>query len=96
MSKTLMHLFWVGVLGAIAVVQAPATTVFNFNTVHSGSAPSGSPAWATMTISDIVGGVQISLTNSPTNTAGQFISELNLLFTTLPTGSNTNCAVRVR
>jgi hypothetical protein len=41
-----------------------------------------------MTITDIVGGVQISLTNSPTNAAGQSISELNLLFNTLPTGSN--------
>ena len=41
-----------------------------------------------MIMSDIVGGVQVSLTNSPTNAAGQFISELNLLFNTLPTGSN--------
>jgi hypothetical protein len=30
--------------------------------------------------------VQVSLTNSATNPAGQFISELNLLFNVLPTG----------
>jgi hypothetical protein len=41
-----------------------------------------------MIMTDIVGGVQISLTNNATNPAGQFISELNLLFNTLPTGSN--------
>ena len=41
-----------------------------------------------MIMTDIVGGVQISLTNSATNPSGQFISELNLLFNTLPTGSN--------
>jgi hypothetical protein len=41
-----------------------------------------------MTITDIAGGVQISLTNSPTNASGQFISKLNLLFNALPTGSN--------
>ena len=75
-------------LGVIALAQASASMVFSFNTVHSGSAPSGSPAWASMTMTDISGGVQISLTNSPTNTAGQFISKLNLLFNTLPTGSN--------
>ena len=39
-----------------------------------------------MIMTDIVGGVQISLTNSATNPAGQFISELNLLFNVLPTG----------
>ncbi|BCW96566.1 MAG: hypothetical protein KatS3mg018_2048 [Fimbriimonadales bacterium] len=62
--------------------------MFNFNTVYTGGTPVGPAPWATMTISDIVGGVQISLTNSPTNTAGQFIRELNLLFNTTPTGSD--------
>jgi hypothetical protein len=41
-----------------------------------------------MTITNTSGGVSISLTNSMTNPAGQFISELHLLFNTLPTGSN--------
>jgi hypothetical protein len=41
-----------------------------------------------MTMNDIPGGVQISLTNSATNPAGQFIGSLHLLFNTLPTGSN--------
>jgi hypothetical protein len=41
-----------------------------------------------MTMNDIPGGVQISLTNNATNPAGQFISRLHLLFNTLPTGSN--------
>ena len=77
-----------GIVSLVAVAQASASIVFNFNTVWTGGTPSGPAPWATMTISDIAGGVQISLTNSPTNTAGQFISKLNLLFNTLPTGSN--------
>jgi hypothetical protein len=88
MLKTSMQLLGVGVLGVIALAQASASIVSSFNTVHSGSTPSGSSAWASMTMTDISGGVQISLTNSPTNTSGQFISKLNLLFNTLPTGAN--------
>jgi hypothetical protein len=76
------------VVGLAALAQASASIVFPFNTVHTGGTPSGPAPWATMTITDIVGGVQISLTNSATNATGQFISKLNLLFNTLPTGSN--------
>jgi hypothetical protein len=77
------------VLSLAALAQAPASSItFLFNTVHSGATPGGTAPWATMTMSDITGGVQISLINSPTNTSGQFISKLNLLFNTLPTGSN--------
>jgi hypothetical protein len=75
-------------LGAVALTQASASIVFNFNTVWTGGTPIGPSPWATMTITDIAGGVQISLTNSPTNASGQFISKLNLLFNALPTGSN--------
>ncbi len=39
-----------------------------------------------MTITNISGGVTITLTNSPTNPPGQFLSQLNLLFNTLPSG----------
>jgi hypothetical protein len=72
----------------VALAQASASIVFNFNTVWTGGTPIGPSPWATMTITDIAGGVQISLTNSPTNASGQFISKLNLLFNALPTGSN--------
>jgi hypothetical protein len=75
-------------LGAVVLTQASASIVFYFNTVHSGAMPVGSASWAVMTMNDIPGGVQISLTNNATNAAGQFISKLNLLFNTLPTGSN--------
>ena len=75
-------------LGAVALTQASASIVFHFNTVHSGATPGGPAPWAVMTMNDIPGGVQISLTNNATNPAGQFISRLNLLFNTLPTGSN--------
>jgi hypothetical protein len=75
------------VLSLAALAQAPASSItFLFNTVHSGATPGGTAPWATMTMSDITGGVQISLTNSATNPPGQFISELNLLFNVLPTG----------
>jgi hypothetical protein len=77
------------VLSLAVLAQAPASSItFLFNTVHSGATPGGTAPWATMTMSDITGGVQISLTNNATNPSGQFISELNLLFNTLPTGSN--------
>jgi hypothetical protein len=72
----------------VALAQASASIVFNFNTVWTGGTPIGPSPWATMTITDIAGGVQISLTNSPTNAPGQFISKLNLLFNALPMGSN--------
>ena len=75
-------------LGAVALTQASASIVFYFNTVHSGATPGGPAPWAVMTMNDIPGGVQISLTNNATNPAGLFISRLNLLFNTLPTGSN--------
>ncbi len=75
-------------LGAVALTQASASIVFHFNTVHSGAMPGAPAPWAVMTMNDIPGGVQISLTNNATNPAGQFISRLHLLFNTLPTGSN--------
>jgi hypothetical protein len=73
-------------LSALLLSQAAATITFNFNTVHSGATPGGLPPWAVMTITNTSGGVSISLTNSATNPSGQFISELHLLFNTLPTG----------
>jgi len=77
------------VLSLAAFAQASASIVFYFNTVHSGATPGGPAPWATMIMTDISDGVvQISLTNSATNPSGQFISELNLLFNTLPTGFN--------
>jgi hypothetical protein len=80
---------WVlmSVLSLAAFAQASASSItFPFNTVHSGATPGGPAPWATMIMTDIVGGVQISLTNSATNLPGQFISELNLLFNVQPTG----------
>jgi hypothetical protein len=82
---------WVlmSVLSLAAFAQASASSItFPFNTVHSGATPGGPAPWATMIMTDIVGGVQISLTNNATNPTGQFIGQLNLLFTTQPTGSN--------
>ena len=89
MSNTAKRWVLMSVLSLAAFAQASASSItFPFNTVHTGATPGGSAPWATMIMTDIVGGVQISLTNSATNPAGQFISELNLLFNTLPTGSN--------
>jgi len=89
MSNTAKRWVLMSVLSLAAFAQASASSItFPFNTVHTGATPGGPAPWATMIMTDIVGGVQISLTNSATNPAGQFISELNLLFNTLPTGSN--------
>jgi len=75
-------------LSALLLSQAAAVITFNFNTVHTGGTPGGPAPWAVMTITDIAGGVTISLTNSATNPAGQFIGYLNMKFNTLPTGFN--------
>ena len=87
MSNTAKRWVLMSVLSLAAFAQASASSItFPFNTVHTGATPGGPAPWATMIMTDIVGGVQISLTNSATNPAGQFISELNLLFNVLPTG----------
>jgi hypothetical protein len=87
MGNTAKRWVLMSVLSLAAFAQASASSItFPFNTVHTGATPGGSAPWATMIMTDIVGGVQISLTNSATNPAGQFISELNLLFNVLPTG----------
>jgi hypothetical protein len=89
MSNTAKRWVLMSVLSLAAFAQASASSItFPFNTVHTGATPGEPAPWATMTITNITGGVQVSLTNSATNPAGQFISELNLLFNTLPTGSN--------
>jgi hypothetical protein len=89
MGNTAKRWVLMSVLSLAAFAQASASSItFPFNTVHTGATPGGPAPWATMIMTDIVGGVQISLTNSATNPSGQFISELNLLFNTLPTGSN--------
>ncbi|MFT0751873.1 PEP-CTERM sorting domain-containing protein [Synechococcus sp. RC10A2] len=87
MSNTAKRWVLMSVLSLAAFAQASASSItFPFNTVHSGATPGGPAPWATMTITNITGGVQISLTNSATNPSGQFIGELNLLFNVLPTG----------
>jgi hypothetical protein len=87
MGNTTKRWILMSVLSLAAFAQASASSItFPFNTVHSGATPGGPAPWATMTMSDITGGVQISLTNSATNPAEQFISELNLLFNVQPTG----------
>ncbi len=88
MKNATKYLALAGALSALLFSQANATINFAFNTVHTGGTPGGSAPWATMTITNIVGGVQITLTNSATNPTGQFIGELELLFNTLPTGSD--------
>jgi opacity protein-like surface antigen len=89
MSNTAKRWVLMSVLSLAAFAQASASSItFPFNTVHSGATPGGPAPWATMIMTDIFGGVQISLTNSATNPTGQFIGQLNLLFTTQPTGSN--------
>ena len=87
MSNTAKRWVLMSVLSLAAFAQASASSItFPFNTVHTGATPGGPAPWATMTITNITGGVQVSLTNSATNPAGQFIRELNLLFNVLPTG----------
>lgn len=83
-------LAWV-VAAMLTVTVSHASVIFLFTTPHSGGTPSGVPAWATMTINDISGGVQITLNHLSTapSEPNRFISQLNLLFDTIPGGFST-------
>ncbi len=75
-------------LSLLFVMPVHATTTVYFTTVHSGSIPGGSPAWASLTITDITGGVKVTLNHLITDTSetGRFIGRLFLQFNTTPTG----------
>ncbi|MCX7993384.1 MAG: hypothetical protein N2651_06915 [Fimbriimonadales bacterium] len=82
--------FGFAVIAALALASsAHASINFVFNTVQTGGTPSGSAPWATMTMHDISGGVQITLNHLANPSApNQFISELNIFFNRRPTGSD--------
>lgn len=84
------HLAWVAA-AMLTVTVSHASVIFLFTTPHSGGTPSGVPAWAAMTINNISGGVQITLNHLSTapSEPNRFISQLNLLFDTIPSGFNT-------
>lgn len=88
--KTYKHLFWVAAM-LFSVAASHASLNFVFTTVQTGGTPGGTPAWATMTITNIVGGVQITLNHLSTapSESSRFISQLNLLFNANPAGSST-------
>ncbi|CUU35044.1 MAG: PEP-CTERM sorting domain-containing protein [Armatimonadetes bacterium] len=88
--KTYKHLFWVAAM-LFSVAASHASLNFVFTTVQTGGTPGGTPAWATMTITNIVGGVQITLNHLSTapSESSRFISQLNLLFNTNPAGFST-------
>ncbi|MCX7993890.1 MAG: PEP-CTERM sorting domain-containing protein [Fimbriimonadales bacterium] len=79
-----------GVLvGLLASMQfAQANIVFHFTTVWTGNTPNGTSPWATMTINNISGGVQVNITHNNTSAPGQFLRELFLKFNTLPTSAH--------
>ena len=89
MLRRSIMLFGICTVATLFVACAHAQINFFFTTVHSGDTPSGSPPWATLTMQDIPGGVQITLNHSTTSASGQFISKLNLLFNSVPTSFNT-------
>jgi|APFre7841882724_1041349.scaffolds.fasta_scaffold01538_2 hypothetical protein len=64
---------------ASAFVSLPAqsVTVFSFNNVFAGNSPSSSSPWASLSISNNVGGVSLTLTSS-LEIAGEFIPALYL------------------
>ncbi len=88
--KAYKHLFWVAAM-LFSVAASHASLNFVFTTVQTGGTPGGTPAWATMTITNIVGGVQITLNHLSTapSESSRFISQLNLLFNANPAGSST-------
>ncbi|GIV12711.1 MAG: hypothetical protein KatS3mg021_0993 [Fimbriimonadales bacterium] len=89
--KAYKHLFWIAAM-LFSVAAPHASLNFVFTTVQTGGTPGGTPAWATMTITNISGGVQITLNHLSTDTTNEpnrFLSQLNLLFNTNPAGSST-------
>lgn len=89
MLRRSIMLFGICTVATLFVACAHAQINFFFTTVRTGGTPSGSSPWATLTMQDIAGGVQITLDHNATSTSGQFISELNLLFSRVPTSFNT-------
>ncbi len=87
MNNSVKYLTMIGAWSLFSLAPLNAT-MFPFNAVHSGGTPGGSPTWATMTITNISGGVTITLTHLTTDLTepNRFIGQLNLNFTTLPTG----------
>lgn len=86
-----------GLLGAVAgailfgssLQSAHSTLTFDFNTIWTSSGtPGGTAPWATLTITDIVGGVTMTLTHNSSSAAGQYLSTLNLLAAPLPNNIN--------
>lgn len=75
---------------SLVAQQAQAALSFDFNTVWTSSGtPGGSAPWATLTIVDNGGGgVTMTLFHNASSAAGQFISDLNVLASTLPSGSS--------
>lgn len=75
-------------LGLVAH-QAQAALSFDFNTVWTSSGtPGGSAPWATLTIVDNGGGgVTMTLFHNASSASGQFISELNVLASIVPSDS---------
>lgn len=74
----------------LSMQLAQAALSFDFNTVWTSSGtPGGSAPWATLTIVDNGGGgVTMTLFHNASSAAGQFISDLNVLASTLPSGSS--------
>lgn len=76
------------------IQSANAALSFDFTTVWTSSGtPGGTAPWATLIImNNGSGGVDMTLTHNSSSAAGQFISELNLLASTLPSGSSHSSA----
>ncbi|MCW5935222.1 MAG: hypothetical protein KIT45_13145, partial [Fimbriimonadia bacterium] len=79
-----------GLLFTGAVQSAHALLSYDFTTIHSSSGTPGGPApWATLTIANNgLGGVNMTLAHNASSASGQFITELNLLASSLGTGSS--------
>ncbi|MBI1757215.1 MAG: PEP-CTERM sorting domain-containing protein [Fimbriimonas ginsengisoli] len=79
----------IGLVAGAAFASADIT--INFSSVFTGATPSGSTPWATLTISDGAPGyVNMSLSNNMTAISGQFLGELELNLTSIPTDFSTS------
>lgn len=68
------------ILGSLAIAtSAQAIVTFDYEIVHTGATPGGTPPWATLTImNDGPNKVDMTLSHNASSASGQFISKLLL------------------
>lgn len=72
-------LLFVAGMAVVSSAAFSATVVFNLNSLYTGTTPSGTAPWVTITIADIAANkVNVKIDHNATSVAGQFVSNVYL------------------